>query len=80
MTFSELKELIVFTVLNKCSFNSVFFLGKVFKRDIERSSNNGGCRTTASIEACGASEGGSIPPSCPIFSFDLFYLFVYHHW
>ena len=37
--------------------------------------------TSASIEACGASEGGSIPPSCPIFYF-LFCsdMLVHHHY
>jgi len=74
--------LIVFTVSDSdsISFNSRFFLGKIFKRNTLNSSVHGGRRTTASIEACGASDGGSIcgkqmclsrasPPDCPIFSF-----------
>ena len=66
-----MKELIVFTVGNRLD-SSIFNTANVFKEDKVLSAY-GGCRTTASIEACGiflqlASERGSTPRSRPLFS------------
>lgn len=52
---------------NLSSFNSDTKLAKFYKTAEVILLSNGGCRTTVSIEACGASEGGSTPLTRPIF-------------